>query len=162
MDRRTLLGSLVLGGVGAAMPGAAEAAVEVRPKTARSVRRWDDVLDLGDGRKVPMQRLFVEGVDPRTVRCRSEDGMHEVLVWSECEPNLDDLRGTYLWLESKQTSLTTWPPLDPNPNARLHLHPWWITVVREDGVAFHVATLATRPVSWKDIEITVDLDEFAS
>lgn len=160
MNRRTLLGSgvAVVGAV--FIPGEASGqAVGVR----RSVRQWDEVLDLGDGRGVPLRRLHLEGIDPRSVRyATSGDGAGRELGWSE---SARDLREWYL-LEEHLTNGTQ-AAMDRvavhlgRPATRcLSLHAWWATAAW-GGVVFHTSSVSMGvPVSKEGLRFIVGVEEF--
>lgn len=153
MDRRTLLGSLVVGAGAAFMPGEASGGAPSE-KGAPSVREWDEVLVLGGGvgdlgggrgRSVPLRRIQIEGVDPTTIYGVNTWGNAEPFRWRTGYahigpvPSHAGLRLQYL------SSERHWRVSESRTENRTQLHAWWVTAVW-GGVVHHA-----DGVSWRGL-----------
>ena len=141
MNRRTLLGSLALGVVGAATSSSSgEVASASAPgKSKRSVRQWEEVFDLGGGRSVPLRRLHIEGVDPTTIYKVNTWGAAEPFRWQSTRPRRAAQRHHYLSSERHWRVVVS----EDGTAVGAKLNAWWVSSMW-GGVESHDAGVSWR------------------
>lgn len=139
----------------------------------RSIRQWDEALDLG-GRSVPLRRLHLEGILPGTVRhaFRGETkhlAGYLTFAWVFGEPSLAELREAYLAEEGRRRA---WLAADPRLNGvvaeamgadllRESPHAWWVSA-SWDGVVMHAWAVSRHTVWREGVQFYVGIDEVGS
>lgn len=146
----------------------------------RSIRQWDEVLDLGGqgdptDRRVPLRRLHLEGINPNTVRhaFRELDSATGALAlagyftftWVKVEGeggplvNLVELRESYLWEEGRRRMLASRGMRGREDGAP---HAWWVSAAW-DGVVMHAFSSSSvrfkHPVWREGVQFYVGIDE---